>query len=611
MAENALRAEPLLFDDLPVEDLGTISIRVFVLPPKDKKGQEKQQALPLDAEEGEEFLLETVGSTPVSSYLESSRGKRCVVYLVNGQRQEYDDNTFIVQELGFRYLRSRMMIMIDVDGLAQEAIGRLMQGSRQGFYRGAVREAITKRIVATLKSDPDLIRLEQEAEEAVSELSAGDEKVKQTLDQLIDSHHDKGHAFVEGLGVAGDQQGGDELGFKKIVKGDVVTLLPPDVGQAADYPVLTSQPAASIIRLRPNVPREIAIKSIPSGHWAAISQFTVEGDSKVLELNVKHERLEDQGKLTLTFNAGEDFDKDEYPVRAVIKATARFNGIKEPRRLELAVVIKPDVYKPDPVLLDDPIKLKVTSRQPIQIRRGETGTHVRMRWDGKDRLITADDAPWRFSAKARTGNQPDIHFSDPSAGRFTMLVTPLPEWTAGQRVVFEVVATGPKGRELVTSFDADVVDPPEVQEPEPKEKPQPRLVDDEYKTGSMRRPPYELKTITRDEYDQPCWDNDAWTDEDAGAFLKPTERSPLTLIINQDMGVLREFSKALAKRNTEKDVERKLTKYTSHIAFHLYQMYQETIGKKDENVDAADALRRAEVRRVALTMLKVMDVAEK
>lgn len=305
MAENALKAEPLLFDDLPVDDLGTISIRVFVLPPKDKKGQEKQQALPLDAEEGEEFLLETAGSTPVSSYLESSRGKRCVVYLVNGQRQEYDDNTFIVQELGFRYLRSRMMIMIDVDGLAQEAIGRLMQGSRQGFYRGAVREAITKRIVATLKTDPDLIRLEQEAEEAVSELSAGDEKVKQTLDQLIDSHHDKGHAFVEGIGVAGDQQGGDELGFKKIVKGDVVTLLPPDVGQAADYPVLTSQPAASIIRLRPNVPREIAIKSIPSGHWAAISQFTVEGDSKVLELNVKHERLEDQGKLTLTFNAGD------------------------------------------------------------------------------------------------------------------------------------------------------------------------------------------------------------------------------------------------------------------------------------------------------------------
>ena len=146
--------------------------------------------------------------------------------------------------------------------------------------------------------------------------------------------------------------------------------------------------------------------------------------------------------------------------------------------------------------------------------------------------------------------------------------------------------------------------------PEKAEK-GPRLVDGEFKTGSMRRPPYELKTITRDEYEQPCWNAPEWTDEDAGAFIKPTERAPLILIINQDMAALRDFRQALAKRNTEQDVQRKLNKYTSHIAFHLYQMYQETIGKKDDDVDAADAARRAEVRRVAMTMIKLMDVAEK
>ena len=127
----------------PITDLGTVSIRVFVLPPKPKKGAEKVAELPLDLQEGEEFMLDDKGATPVASYLEASRGKRCIVYLVNGQRQEFDDNGFIVQDLGFRYLRSRMMIMVDVDGLAPEAIGRLMQGSRQTFYRGAVREAIT------------------------------------------------------------------------------------------------------------------------------------------------------------------------------------------------------------------------------------------------------------------------------------------------------------------------------------------------------------------------------------------------------------------------------------------------------------------------------------
>ena len=69
-----------------------------------------------------------------------------------------------------------------------------------------------------------------------------------------------------------------------------------------------------------------------------------------------------------------------------------------------------------------------------------------------------------------------------------------------------------------------------------------------------------------------------WTDDDPGAFLAPTDRAPLTLIINEDMGALRDFRQALTKRNTEQDVERKVNKYTSHIAFHLYQMYQAIAG---------------------------------
>ena len=66
MADVALQSEHHLFDDVPVADLGTISIRVFVLPPKPKKGAEKEVAVPLDAQEGEEFLLDQQGATPVS-----------------------------------------------------------------------------------------------------------------------------------------------------------------------------------------------------------------------------------------------------------------------------------------------------------------------------------------------------------------------------------------------------------------------------------------------------------------------------------------------------------------------------------------------------------------
>jgi hypothetical protein len=276
-----------------------------------------------------------------------------------------------------------MMIAVDVDGLAPEAIGKMMQGSRQGFYRGQIWEAMTKRIVSTLKNDPDLVRLEEEAEEAVSELKAGDEKVKQTLDQLIDFHHDMGHDFAEGAGNSGDGQGGDELGFKTVLNDGVVTLLPPDKGQVADYPVLVSQPASSNIRLRPNHEREISIKSIPSGHWPAIAQFNVESDPGVLELIVNKEKLDDHGKVTMLFTEPEGFDTDQYPVRANVKVTATFNGIKEKRLLELNITVKPDKVLPDPVLLDEPSELKVSSREPIKIRRGENDTHVGLRWNGR------------------------------------------------------------------------------------------------------------------------------------------------------------------------------------------------------------------------------------
>jgi hypothetical protein len=184
MAETAVQMiqQPIL-GDVRIADLGTVSIRVIVLPPKQKKkGAESEQdtPLPLDLEEDEDFLLDN-SKTPLGSYLEHSRGKRCVVFLVNGQRQESLDSSFIVQDLGFKYLRNRMMIAVDVDGLTPEAIGKMMQGSRQAFYRGDIWNAMMKRIAATLKEDPDLLRLEEEAEEQVSELKAGDEKVKQTL----------------------------------------------------------------------------------------------------------------------------------------------------------------------------------------------------------------------------------------------------------------------------------------------------------------------------------------------------------------------------------------------------------------------------------------------
>lgn len=593
-----------LFGEVPVGMYGKISIRVVVLPKKEKGSKKpSDDTAPLDL--GDDEFLPDNGATPLGSYLESARGgKQCVVFLVNGQRQDALDNSFVYQQLGFKYLRNRMMIVVEVDGLGQEAIGRLMQGSRQSFFKGEVWDAIVQRVAATLRDDPDLIRLEEEAEEAVSELEAGDEKVKQTLDQLIDAHHEHGQHFAEGSGLSGSDQGTDNLGIRTVVKDGVVSLLPPDQGAPADYPVLISQPSNTSVRLRPNQTREISVRSMPSNAWPALGEFTIEPDSSVPELRVSQDRMPDHAKLGLQFRQPDDFDTDQYPVRATLKAIARFNGVKEPRQLELRVLVKPDVPTPDPVLNDPPTWLRVSSREPVRIKQANNDTHVKLRWDGRDSLSET----WLFSAILldRPEQQPVFNFSRPSRGRFSLLISPIEDWSIGQKLRFQVIATGPLGQQLSAEFTAEVVDLPESEDPERRS---PRKIEADVQVGANRRPPYALRYISRDEYESvECWGGVNWTDEDPGCFKEPTKTAPLTLIINKDMGSLREYRKYLTKNFTETEVERRINKYTSHVAFHLYQMYQ-VASKVPADPDGADQRWREEIQRVSATLIKLMEVS--
>ena len=184
------------------ESYGTIEIRVVVLQKRPQQLQPEPE-VPLDAEEGEIFLADT-GKSPLAGYLEDpKRGKECIVFLVNGQRQEAWDNTFIQRELGFKYLRNRTMIIVTLDGLKPEALADIMQGSREPFYPGVVYGAIVGRLTATLRKDPDLEELEAEAERQISELRSGDAAVKNALDQLIEDHHAQGDHFYDGIGDTG------------------------------------------------------------------------------------------------------------------------------------------------------------------------------------------------------------------------------------------------------------------------------------------------------------------------------------------------------------------------------------------------------------------------
>src|SRR5262245_12784924 len=108
-------------------DLGTISIRVVVLAKKDAPGAAPSaDDTPKDVDPDE--VLPDKYKLATSTYLEApKRGKQCCVFLINGQRQHAWDNTFIVRDLDLKYLRNRMIVIIDCDGLKPRAISELMR----------------------------------------------------------------------------------------------------------------------------------------------------------------------------------------------------------------------------------------------------------------------------------------------------------------------------------------------------------------------------------------------------------------------------------------------------------------------------------------------------
>jgi hypothetical protein len=588
------------------EGYGTITIRVVILEktvasaPAPNDGDESPADLTPDE------VLPDNDKKPVSTFLEDpKRGRQCCVFLINGQRQHAWDNQFVVRDLEMKYLRNRMIVVVDCDGLKPEAIAHLMQGSRFQFLEGTVYSALETRVIATLKGDPDLRRLEEEAEEEISSLQAGDEAVKTALDQLIEAHHDAAphasHGTTQGGEANRSQPGAGALAQTE----EVVVTAGPSVGTASTEPTLSLRPDVTTVRLKPNDARRYLVYANPEDTWKTLESLAVTLDPPVKELQVTRTSQIAGEEITLEFLQPEDFDEDEYPIESVLRCTGTFKGFREHRMVERRVVVTPSkarTTRPKPPLKDDPTFLKVSSRQPIKILVGGPDIHVKLRWDGKDELVVGPKPTWSFRASCESPSvEPQIFLTHPVEGRLELLIQAAVGLKGGEQLKFDVEAVGP-GKTISTAFLADVVEPPSA-----------RRISLKLPGGGQRRPPYDLRYVMKKDWaDENCWGH-AWNGESAGSFEPPGAKSPLTIFINQDMDLLVTYRDSLTKnKNAESTIQKNVNKYTAHVAFHLYQMYER--GKQiDASAEGAwevlsESQMSDEINRVSRTLLKLMQV---
>lgn len=594
-----------------VPSIGQIAVRFVVFrkkAPASGPAKAETDLMPDDETEG--------AGSEINSYLESSsRGRQHVVFLLSGQRHHSLDRGFIVHDLGKKYISKRTLITVELEGLTREAKSQLIQGSRNGFYEGEVFHRIRGRLVALLKKDPDLERLEEEAEEDLSRLQATDEAVSQALDQLIEEHNPLGDHATDGVDNPGGKRGA--------LLASTGTPSPVDVvvkgveGTVVGGPLLVGHKTPKTLRLRPNHETNLALRSEPADAWPALQKLGWVMDPPFEELKVTLDMESGGAQVGLLFAS--QSQEEDYPLETTLRLFAAFKGEPEPRLFEQFIVIKPAGPRPPPpvpVLLDEPTFIRLRSRKPIKLLVGDADRHVVFQWDGKDELLTGGSPTWMLRVFSTSHPDfPAVVVTHPNQGRFSAVVpcpAPGSAFTPGTAIIFQVEAVGRAGRTLSIQFETIV-----EEGRAPIEDAGPRRTATTLPLAADRRPNYRVVEIKEENYaSTECeWAN-KWDTTLAGAFIEPSEKAPLTLIVNVDFDLYRAFMAAeLKAKSSESAIKRHQTRYLAHLCYYLYQMYlaQSQGGPRpptgeDASAEPAEHRNVQEINRVGTMLVRLMQM---
>lgn len=100
---------------------------------------------------------------PTQAFVDPSKP---IVLTLNGQNQDEMTVRVVKQEAELPFLSQRLICHIDCNSLTPAALRNLFSSNREGARRGAVYDLLEKELVAALRSDDELSRLNAEARDA-------------------------------------------------------------------------------------------------------------------------------------------------------------------------------------------------------------------------------------------------------------------------------------------------------------------------------------------------------------------------------------------------------------------------------------------------------------
>ncbi|MBI5099020.1 MAG: ATP-binding protein [Nitrospirae bacterium] len=134
-------------------DFGRIGIEYWLLQPPDKDNK-----------------------NPIAAFVNP---KKPLILTLNGQNHAELSKSFIVKDAELPYLGQRLICHVDCNSLTPSAQRALVSSTREAARHGFVLDIIQRELISALKSDDELLRLNNEAKDLSRQV--GDETVKQEM----------------------------------------------------------------------------------------------------------------------------------------------------------------------------------------------------------------------------------------------------------------------------------------------------------------------------------------------------------------------------------------------------------------------------------------------